>query len=266
MSKSKVIVLCGPDLRHRATCATLIESNINVIGICVANQRSFGLPIKYIFKSIVRKGLILVLGQILGRIYYNILNKKKDLLISRRLYDKDKIEAIISDWGGDICHTDNYSNNDTMRWLNSHRADIFIVHSGYWIDKKVRDLPIKKLIIGGHPGLIQEYRGSNSAFWALYNGFPDKVGYSVFMLNSEIDAGELIEQNKIQIEDGDSHVTLGLKGMIEIAKSQARIINEFDITGHIPAQKYNRLSDDTIYDVPTLSQYLQYASKQNKAR
>jgi folate-dependent phosphoribosylglycinamide formyltransferase PurN len=266
MSRSRVVVLCGPDLRHLSTCATLLESNINVVGVCIANQKSFGLPIKYILKSAVKKGFSLVFGQILGRIYYNFLNKRKDIEISSLLYNQKKIDGVINDWGGSTHYTNNYSNKDTIHWLNKCKADIFIVHSGYWIDKEVRHLPRKEIIIGGHPGLIQEYRGSNSAFWAIYNGFPSKIGYSVFLLTSEIDAGGLIEQNKIQIEAGDSHVTLGWKGMLEIAKAQARIVNEFDRTGCISSQKYTGLSDSTIYDVPTLKQYLQYKKKQNKIR
>ena len=100
MSRSRVVVLCGPDLRHLSTCATLLESNINVVGVCIANQKSFGLPIKYILKSAVKKGFSLVFGQILGRIYYNFLNKRKDIEISSLLYNQKKIDGVINDWGG----------------------------------------------------------------------------------------------------------------------------------------------------------------------
>ncbi len=50
--KNRIVVLCGPRLFHLNTCATLIRSGLNVVGICVADQRTAGIPLSYLLKSI----------------------------------------------------------------------------------------------------------------------------------------------------------------------------------------------------------------------
>lgn len=96
--------------------------------------------------------------------------KEKDKIIFNNLYHEDEIKKNITEWEGPTQYTKNYSDSETVKWLENLRADIFVVHTAYWVGKTVRELPGKKIIIGGHPGLTPEYRGSHSAFWAIYNG------------------------------------------------------------------------------------------------
>lgn len=264
--KNRIAILCGPNLRHLSTCATIIKSNVLVVGICVCNQETAGLPIRYIWKSMKKKGVGKVFGQVLGRIYYNILNKKKDQIIHQKLYDEKEINNVINDWNGDIHYTKSYSDPETLKWLENLNADIFVVHTGYWVGKKVRKLPKKKIVIGGHPGLTPKYRGSHSAFWAIYNGHPEDVGCSIFWLGSGVDTGDLINQEKIKIEDGDSFVTLGWKGMIREADMQAKVICEYEDGIDIPKLRHDAIPEDSYYDVPTLFEYLKYRKKQKVAR
>src|SRR5438270_825122 len=75
---ARVVILSGPRVWHRSTCATLIASGANVVGICVADQRSAGLPLRYIWKSARRTGAFSVLSQIAGRALYRVLNGARD--------------------------------------------------------------------------------------------------------------------------------------------------------------------------------------------
>lgn len=261
-----VAILCGPDLRHLSTCAIIIEAGINVVGICVCNQKNLGLPIKDIWKAIFRKGAKKILEQILGRIYYNLLNKRKDQIIFKKLYDEKKITNVIHNWNGEIHYTQSYSDPETLKWLEKINADIFVVHTGYWIEKKIRELPKENIIIGGHPGLTPKYRGAHSSFWAIYNGHPEDVGWSIFWLTGSVDAGDLIKQERIKIEDGDSFVTLGWKGMIREAEMQAKGILDYEKGIEIPRCRHDSIPDDSYYDVPTLNEYLKYRKKQKIVR
>lgn len=58
-----------------------------------------------------------------------------------------------------------------------------------------------------HASLLPEYRGAAPINWAVMNG--DKVsGVTTFMLNSEIDKGDILGQVEVAIEEGDTAGTL----------------------------------------------------------
>jgi len=145
-------------------------------------------------------------------------------------------------------------------------ADIFIVHSGYWVGKRVREIPRKKAVIGGHPGLTPNYRGSHSAFWAIYKNRPEDVGCSVFWLDAGVDTGDLVTQERIPIEEGDSYFTLCWKGMVRIAEIQAQVACELDNGTPIPRTPHKEIPPDSEFDVPTLMEYIRYRLRQKQVR
>ena len=264
--KYRVAILCGPNIQHRSTCATLIQAGVNVVGICVCDQTSGGLPLGHLRRTLKKHGTWTLLGQILGRLYYNLLNKKKDQTLQRELYNTTRIETALAGWDGNVHRTDNYANTETVAWLKSLDADIFVVHTGYWVGKKVRRIPGKKIVIGGHPGLIPAYRGSHSGFWAVMNGHPEDVGCSIFWLDGGADTGDLIKQERIPIENGDSYVSLGWKGMIREAEMQAETILNFEQGTAIPRIEHKSIPENSYYDIPTLFDYLKYRKKQKHVR
>lgn len=265
-NKMRVAILTGPNVRHLSTCATLIESGVNVVGICICNQNTISLPLRYILKSISGKGFLKVFGQIMGRIIYNLFNKILDNKIHKTLYDETKINLIMSKFHGGLRYSRDYSDPKTIQWLDTLQADIFVVHSGYWIGKKVRKLPRANIIIGGHPGLVPRYRGSHSAFWAIYHDHLEDVGTSIFWLDGGVDTGDLIDQELIEINDNDSFVTLGWKGMIQAAEMQSKVILDYENGIDIPRQKFILIPANSYFDVPTFLDYIKYRFKQNKVR
>ena len=96
---------------------------------------------------------------------------------------------------------------EKIRALN---ADIFIVASyGNLIPRELLDLP-RIMPIAVHPSLLPRYRGAAPINWAIMKG--EKVtGVSIFKINEKIDAGEIIIQQPLEIEDGDDAVTLSEK-------------------------------------------------------
>lgn len=264
--RNRIVVLCGPNLTHKRTCATFIAAGVNVVGICIADQRTAGLPLKHIWKTIRRHGLLITAGQILGRLYYNVLNKRKDEQVFCRLFKETEIDEVLGKWNGERHFTREYGASDTLTWLKRLDPDVLVVHSSYWVGKRVRDMARKKVVIGGHPGLTPAYRGSHSAFWALSKGRPQDVGCSVFWLDAGLDAGDLIAQERLPIESGDSFVTLGWKGMIRLAEIQAQVLVRFDQGIEIPRAKHTQIPQGSEYHVPTLSEYAKYRRTQSAVR
>jgi methionyl-tRNA formyltransferase len=261
----RVVILCGPKLWHKNTCATLIREGINVVGICMADERAAGLPISYLSRSVQRKGLWMTLSRTLARTMYLVRNYRKDKTISSRLFNVAAIDATLTSWPGDILETESYTELSTMEWLRQRKPDVLVVHSPYWIGKRVRQLAKSGIVIGGHPGLTPFYRGSHSAFWAVYRRRPQDIGCTVFLLNEQVDGGAILAQERISIEPGDSFVTLGWKGMIRIAEIQARILRELDAGADLLLRKISPPAHSE-FDNPTLFQLLQYWCRQSQVR
>jgi len=266
ITKNKIVILCGPRLTHKHTCSTLIDRQLNVIGICEADQRSHHLPLSYIRRSFRTKGIVHTVSTILARTLYTILNKKKDQKIFSDLYDEEQILETVKRWGGPVHRTTNYSNPETISWLRSLEPDVLVVHTPYWVSKKVRDIPQKGIVLGGHPGITPYFRGSHSSFWAIYLDQPEMVGCTVFMLDSGVDTGDIVAQEIINIDDYDSFISLGWKGMKRIAKIQSDVLINLDAGTEIPATPVNEVPAGSEFGQPGITQYLKYLAKQNTVR
>jgi methionyl-tRNA formyltransferase len=265
-NKNRIVILCGPKLHHQNTCATLIRSGLNVVGICMADQRTAGLPIDYLKKSAKKKGLWRTASRSLARVAYLALNKRQDELAYEQLYNRREIEEALRAFEDRIHRTENYSSAETMAWLKERDADIFVVHTPYWVGKKVRELPRKGIVLGGHPGITPEYRGSHSAFWAIYKQKPEDVGCTVFLIDSGVDTGDVVVQERIPVTKGDSFMTLSWKGMIRIAQLQAQALNNLDQGHELPRRKINEIPPNSEFDNPTFGEFLRYRLRQQLVR
>jgi folate-dependent phosphoribosylglycinamide formyltransferase PurN len=264
--KNRVVILCGNNLHHKQTCASLIFKGVEVVGICICDQTSLNLPFKYLIKSIKRKGFFRVISQVFARLVYNYKNKKKDSILKMEIFREKEIDSILNNWNGLTHYTKSYSDAKTLSWIDELSPDICVVHSPYWVSSAVRDLIKTNIVIGGHPGLTPNYRGAHSSFWAIYNGKPEDVGCSVFWLDDGVDTGDLISQRRVEVDPGDSFITLGWKAMKMESEMQANAILQFDLGTAIPRLRHKSIPENSYYDLPTLKEYLKYTKIQNKVR
>jgi folate-dependent phosphoribosylglycinamide formyltransferase PurN len=253
----RVVILCGPDLIHRNTCATLINAGLNVVGICTADGRTAGLPLRYLARRIQIKGLKHVGSQIAARLMYSSLNRRKDQRLLHQIVDRVRVNSALAQWQGARHRTRNFGAIATVDWLRGLRPDVLVVHTAAIIPPSVLAMPTTGLTIGGHPGLIPQYRGSHSAFWAIARGRPEDVGCSVFLLSEGIDTGAILMQERVEIHPADSFVTLGWRAMVRQAEMQAQIISQLD-RGIRPSAQQVPVPNGSYFDNPTLGHYLKY--------
>lgn len=256
----RVIVLLGSSLPNLNTLSTLIDRNVNVVGAVIANQKEYGFSTKYLKIALKKQGVLKVILQILERLVYKLLNAQKDKKLFNKIFNREKIMENINGFKGAIINTYSYDEPETLEWIKSKKPDIIVVHTPYWVPKKVRNI-VNGKVIGGHPGITQFYRGVHSPFWAIYKGDLENIGYSIFWVDSGVDSGDLIYQGKIIPEKDDSYLTLSWKGMASIATNISRIIAETDRIEDIPRIKNCNLSEDTIFYHPTIFNYLIYRIK-----
>lgn len=265
-SRNRVVALINPVLHCRSTCAELIGAGVNLVGIVEAKTKTGGLPIATFRRQARRHGFKSALSQVAARLAYLATNRKADREIYRSLFDADQISAALNEWSGRVVECGDYSEPHVLSQLTELQPDILVVHSQSWVPKKIREVPSTGLVIGGHPGITPNFRGSHSSFWALLNQQPEMIGWTTFHVDKGVDTGDVIVQGRLDVEENDSFMSLNWRGMKHIAKAQAEAIQQFVQTGEVNRLPHQEITPDSDFGLPGLGDYIRYRRSQSVAR
>ena len=86
--------------------------------------------------------------------------------------------------------------------LQKINADIFIVVAFKMLPEIIWSMP-KYGTFNLHASLLPQYRGAAPINWAIING-ENETGVTTFFINNKIDTGDIIWQEKINIEQNDT--------------------------------------------------------------
>ncbi len=107
-------------------------------------------------------------------------------------------------------------------------ADFFVVADyGKIIPLSLISLP-RKMFLGVHPSLLPLYRGAAPISRAIIKG-ENKTGLTIFKINDKVDAGEIIRQKEINIDEHDDifslTVSLGQIGAATLIEAAENILS-----------------------------------------
>jgi len=102
---------------------------------------------------------------------------------------------------------------DTLKFLQAQQPEIIILFGSSLIGREIMEC-FPNQIINLHVGLSGEYRGSSCNFWPIYDGRLDCLGATLLKINAGIDTGEILAQETIEIEEGDTEQSLMGKPLI----------------------------------------------------
>ena len=92
----------------------------------------------------------------------------------------------------------NMKDNAFINQIRKLEADLFIVVAFRMLPKEVWKIP-KKGSVNLHTSLLPNYRGAAPINWAIING-EKQTGISTFFINEKIDEGNIIMQDKIELD------------------------------------------------------------------
>ena len=94
--------------------------------------------------------------------------------------------------------------------LKALQPDVIVVAAyGMLLPKQILELP-KFGCINVHASLLPKYRGAAPIQWSLING-ESETGITIMFMEEKLDAGGIVNQESIKIEDDDSAKTLFAK-------------------------------------------------------
>ena len=100
--------------------------------------------------------------------------------------------------------------NSSIDEIEKFNPDIIVtVAYGGYIKRKLRKLP-ELGILNLHPSLLPKYRGAAPINFALFNG-DEITGNTIFKLKARMDAGPILLQSKMKIDNEDYYTRLSKK-------------------------------------------------------
>lgn len=109
-----------------------------------------------------------------------------------------------------IIQPQNPNSSETINALKEIPADLYIVISyGHFLKDPLLQLP-KLYPLNVHASLLPKYRGAAPINWAIING-EKETGISIIRMTEAMDAGDILLEKKIPIDDKDTSITLEQK-------------------------------------------------------
>ena len=125
------------------------------------------------------------------------------------------VKAVVKKCGLEVYQSDNINSADSIKFLKSLPADLFVVIAyGQILSQEVLDIP-GKFCLNVHASLLPQYRGAAPVNWAVIKG-AKVTGVTIIKMVKEMDAGPVIAQKEIAIDDEDTSVSVERK-LSEIA-------------------------------------------------
>jgi folate-dependent phosphoribosylglycinamide formyltransferase PurN len=80
--------------------------------------------------------------------------------------------------------------------------------------------------INGHGGILPDYRGLFSEYWALVGGEPDKVGCTVHLLTETVDQGSTLRESRIEVRRGETLGQLIVRNHANLVRTYLETIRD----------------------------------------
>ncbi|PKQ65509.1 methionyl-tRNA formyltransferase [Labilibaculum filiforme] len=112
------------------------------------------------------------------------------------------VKKFAVDKGLKILQPEKFRNEEFLEELRALKADLQVVVAFKMLPEMVWNMP-KFGTLNLHASLLPQYRGAAPINWAIING-DKETGVSTFLLQHEIDTGNILFQEKISIGDNDN--------------------------------------------------------------
>jgi len=168
-----------------------------------------------------KRGVIGTLDRYLDLAYFKIRARRSDAgsVVERMLGAGGKTARFVETL--EVHEVDRVNSPGSVDLLRRLAPDLIFCNGASILRRSVIGVP-RLGVINIHTGIVPEYRGPTPEFWALYNGDFDHVGVTVHYLTEEIDAGDIILQERTIVEPGDDELTLRCKNV----RTGARLVAE----------------------------------------
>lgn len=236
----KIIYLASWHWEGAYVLKTLFENNLPCSAILIQSpwwrrDRPWGYSLNYWRKFFLDK-----LFGLHGKRYYSITKIAKDHRVK-------------------IIRIKNINNELVL--LRKLNPRLIIVVGSRIIKKNIID-GFKDKIVNFHTGVLPEYRGPYSEFWAMYDGNLDKIGTTIHLIDEGIDSGKIIGKVLVNPKKSDTPETIHIQNVKIGAKFLAKVVKKL-LSGKIRTIKQDE-SIAKYHSYPETDQIIELEEKLGK--
>jgi len=117
------------------------------------------------------------------------------------------VKTVASEYNLQVYQPEDINTDEVTKFLKSLNSDLFVVVSyGQILSEEVLNIP-GIFAINAHASLLPKYRGAAPINWAIIKG-EKTTGVSIIKMAKKMDAGPIIVQKSLEIEEADTSLTL----------------------------------------------------------
>jgi methionyl-tRNA formyltransferase len=136
-----------------------------------------------------------------------------------------------------LCFTSNINEDASAReWLSQARSAWMLVLGGRMLSTRLLE-SFRGGWLNGHGGILPQYRGLWSEYWALRNGDVDQIGCTIHHLTAKLDRGAVLARATIEVFPQETLRVLRLRNHANLVRTYCSV-----------AERIIRGALDTAYD------------------
>lgn len=181
-----------------------LKENFNISKVIIEENPN---KLDMLKKRIRKLGFIKVSGQVIFQVYSKMLFK-----FSKKRIKELKSKFKLND--GEINKNEkievgNINSKETKEILMNINPDVVVVNGTRIISMDIL-MSIEARFINTHMGITPKYRGVHGGYWALVNDDKKNCGSTVHIVDTGIDTGGILYQERIKINKSDNYCTYPL--------------------------------------------------------
>ena len=145
--------------------------------------------------------------------------------------------------------------------LKQFNPDLVLVSGTRIISKKVLE-SCKAPFINMHAGITPQYRGVHGGYWAIANNDKENFGVTIHRVDSGIDTGTVLYQQRIGVSPGDNYTTYPYLQLGEGLPLIKKALDDI-FAGRENAVELKK-DNSRLWYHPTIWQYFFYRGKKRK--
>jgi len=124
---------------------------------------------------------------------------------------------------------------EARKFIASLRPEVIVVHATGLL--KPDTFQLAPLAVNLHCGILPEYRGHDTLFWALAKGDEDHLGSTIHMIDSGADTGAVLRHCLVRREPGDTDISIWIRAFVAGVDGLLAILGGPFPEGRSPAGK-----------------------------
>lgn len=136
----------------------------------------------------------------------------------------------VPDWQGASIKTDDINSPEVIQFIRDRAPDLIMsMCINEYFRREIREIPRLGAFLW-HEGIVPEYKGLYSPFWAMYNREPEMLGYTVLRMNHRYDDGEVYLQGPVSGVDPreDSPSFVGHKAILDSLPCVEQLLQDLE--------------------------------------